>query len=104
MSATELIISLEEDKISLLDGSHLLLDFSHDELRKLQNALMLSSSLESIELENIRISEPLWQLLGEALAFNNSVKSFKLSNTLMRDDDIEALEKIIFLHKKKFLY
>ncbi len=87
MSATELIISLEEDKISLLDGSHLLLDFSPDELRKLQNALMLSSSLESIELENIGISEPLWQLLGEALAFNNSVKSFKLSNTLMRDDD-----------------
>ena len=40
MSVTELISSLEEDNISLLDGSHLLLDFSADELRKLQNALI----------------------------------------------------------------
>ena len=45
----------------------------------MQNALAMSESIKTIELKNVEIKSDIWQMLGEALPLNNSVKSLKLN-------------------------
>ena len=79
MLTTDLIDSIEKDKLNSLNTLHFTNEFSKEELKHMQNALAMSESIKTIELENVEIKSDIWQMLGEALPLNNSVKSLKLN-------------------------
>lgn len=95
MYPTELAQLLENDKIELLSGVHLLMNFSPQELLEVGNALKLNTSLKAVEIENTQINFCIAELLLNSLPFNNSIKSLRISNIDNLSDYIPQLKEVL---------
>ena len=95
MTATELIESLKNNKISILTKEHFQVDFSSDELDLMVSYLLLSTAVEAIELENTDINPNILKILSDGLTYDTSIKSLKLNNVTNIEKYIPELKEII---------
>ena len=95
MNAIECIESLKNNRIPVLTKDHFLINFNSDELDLLVSNLLLSTDVESIELENTEINNNMLKILSDVLPYDNSIRSLTFRNIDNITKHIPVFQEII---------